>query len=169
MDPGAIAQADVESVYPELRRLAAFYLRRRAPQATLQPTALINEAWLRIARQPWKTRSYFMAVASRAMRNVLVDYARARLAEKRGRDWTRVQIDGVEAEGMTFSLVQALAVHESLEKLEQLDARKARVVEMRFFGGMQFEEIAELLNISLVTAKRDWQFSRAWLYDSLAP
>lgn len=91
-----------------------------------------------------------------------------RLAEKRGRRWTRVRIEGSdEPEGMTFNLVQALAVHEALERLGQLDERKARVVEMRFFGGMEFEEIAEALNISLITAKRDWQFSRAWLYDSL--
>jgi RNA polymerase sigma factor (TIGR02999 family) len=168
MDLGAIPQADLESIYPELRRLAAFHLRRRAPQVTLQPTALVNEVWLRLAKQPWRTRSYFMAVASKAMRNVLVDYVRARVAEKRGRDWTRVRIEvGDEQEGMTFNLVQALAVHEALEKLSQLDARKARVVEMRFFGGMEFEEIAEALNISTITAKRDWQFSRAWLYDSI--
>lgn len=81
--------ADMESIYPELHRLAAFYLRRRAPQASLQPTALVNETWLRLAQRPWKSRSYFMAVASTAMRNVLVDYVRARLAEKRGREWTR--------------------------------------------------------------------------------
>jgi len=168
MDPRTIPQADLESIYRELRRLAAFQLSRHAPQATLQPTVLVNEAWLRLSSQPWKTRSYFMAVASKAMRNVLVDYVRARLAEKRGREWTRVQIDGSDGpEGMTFNLVQALAVDEALERLAQLDARKARVVEMRFFGGMDFEEIAEALNISLITAKRDWQFSRAWLYDSL--
>ncbi len=168
MDFGTIPEADLESIYPELRRLAAFHLRRRAPQATLQPTALVNEAWLRLAKQPWKNRSYFMAVASKAMRNVLVDYLRARLSEKRGGDWMRVRIEvGGERDGMSFDLVQALAVHEALEKLSQLDARKARVVEMRFFGGMEFEEIAEALNISLITAKRDWQFSRAWLYDSI--
>ena len=168
MATGAIPQADLESIYPELRRLAAFHLKRRAPQASLDPTALVNETWLRLARQPWKSRSYFMALASSAMRNVLVDYVRARLAEKRGGDWTRVRIEGAgEQEGMTFSLVQVLAVHEALERLSQLDARKARVVEMRFFGGMEFDEIAEALNISRITAKRDWQFSRAWLYDSL--
>jgi RNA polymerase sigma factor (TIGR02999 family) len=102
------------------------------------------------------------------MRNVLVDYVRARIAEKRGGDWTRVSIDGGgEPKGMTFSLAQVLDVHNALERLSQLDARKARVVEMRFFGGMDFDEIAEALNISPVTAKRDWQFSRAWLYESL--
>ena len=110
-----------------------------------------------------------MALASSAMRNVLVDYVRARLAQKRGgREWTGVSIEGSrEPDGMRFSLVQVLAVHEALDRLSELDARKARVVEMRFFGGMEFQEIAESLNISLITAKRDWQFSRAWLYDTL--
>lgn len=164
----AIPQADMERMYSELRKIAAFHLKRRAPQASLQPTALINETWLRLAQHQWKSRSHFMAVASTTMRNVLVDYVRARLAEKRGGEWTRLSIDaGSEPEGMTFSLVQVLDVHNALQRLSQLDARKARVVEMRFFGGMDFDEIAEALNISRVTAKRDWQFSRAWLYDSL--
>ena len=164
----AVPQADMERVYSELRKIAAFHLKRRAPQASLQPTALVNETWLRLARRPWKSRSHFMAVASTTMRNVLVDYVRARLAEKRGGAWRRVSIDGGnEPGGMTFSLAQVLDVHKALERLSELDARKARVVEMRFFGGMDFDEIAEALNISLVTAKRDWQFSRAWLYDSL--
>ena len=164
----AIPQADMERIYPELRKVAAFHLKRRAPQASLQPTALVNETWLRLARHHWKSRSHFMAVASTTMRNVLVDYVRARLAEKRGGEWTRLSIDGgSEPEGMTFSLAQVLDVHDALQRLSQLDARKARVVEMRFFGGMDFDEIAEALKISRVTAKRDWQFSRAWLYDSL--
>ena len=164
----AIPQADMERIYSELRKVAAFHLKRRAPQASLQPTALVNETWLRLAQHHWKSRSHFMAVASTTMRNVLVDYVRARLAEKRGGEWTRISIDGgSEPEGMTFSLVQVLDVHNALQRLSQLDARKARVVEMRFFGGMDFDEIAEALNISRVTAKRDWQFSRAWLYDSL--
>ena len=164
----AIPQADMERIYPELRRVAAFHLRRSAPQASLQPTALINETWLRLARHPWKSRSHFMAVASTTMRNVLVDHVRARLAEKRGGEWIRLSIDGgSELECMSFSLAQVLDVHNALQRLSQLDARKARVVEMRFFGGMDFDEIAEALKISSVTAKRDWQFSRAWLYDSL--
>ena len=165
---GEIPEPDLESIYGELRKLAAFHLGRRGPQPSLQPTLLVNETWLRLARRPWKSKSHFLALASSAMRNVLVDYVRARLAEKRGREWTHINIDdGNESEGMTFSLLQVLAVHEALERLSQLDARKARVVEMRFFGGMEFEEIAEALNISLITAKRDWQFSRAWLYESL--
>jgi len=167
VDPG-IPQADVERIYPELRKIAAFHLKRRAPQASLQPTALVNEAWLRLARHPWKSRSHFMAAASTTMRNVLVDYVRARIAEKRGREWTRVTIEGgSEPKSMTFNLAQVLDVHHALQRLSEVDARKARVVEMHFFGGMDFDEIAEALNISLVTAKRDWQFSRAWLYDSL--
>jgi RNA polymerase sigma factor (TIGR02999 family) len=165
----AIPHTDMERIYSELRKVAAFHLKRRAPQASLQPTALVNETWLRLARHHWKSRSHFMAVASTTMRNVLVDYVRRRLAEKRGGEWTRLSIDeGSEPESMTFSLARVLDVHHALQRLSQLDARKARVVEMRFFGGMDFDEIAEALNISRVTAKRDWQFSRAWLYDSLS-
>jgi RNA polymerase sigma factor (TIGR02999 family) len=168
MSSPAIPEADMERIYPELRKLAAIHLKRRAPHGSLQPTALVNETWLRLAGHPWKSRSHFMAAASTAMRNVLVDYVRARLAKKRGGEWTRVGIDGGgKPESMAFSLAQVLDVHEALDRLAQLDARKARVVEMRFFGGMEFDEIAEALDISLVTAKRDWQFSRAWLYDSL--
>jgi RNA polymerase sigma factor (TIGR02999 family) len=165
---GPVSELDLESIYSELRKLAAFHLRGRTPQPSLQPTLLVNETWLRLPHQPWKSKSYFMAVASSAMRNVLVDYVRARLAQKRGRAWTHVSIETSGEPGdMKFSLVQVLAVHEALERLANLDARKARVVEMRFFGGMEFEEIAEALDISLITAKRDWQFSRAWLYDAL--
>ena len=168
MDAETIPQADLDKVYVELRRLASFHLRRRAPSVSLQPTLLVNETWLRVGGQHWKSRSHFMAVASNAMRNVLVDYVRARLSEKRGREWTRVSIEGGdEPDTMAFNLVQVLTVHEAMERLSELDARKARVVEMRFFGGMEFDEIAEALNISLITAKRDWQFSRAWLYDHL--
>jgi RNA polymerase sigma-70 factor, ECF subfamily len=168
MGSDGIPQADMERIYSELRKIAAFHLKRRVPQASLQPTALVNEAWLRLAQRPWKSRSHFMAVASTTMRNVLVDYVRARIAEKRGGEWTRVTIGGgSDPKGMAFSLAQVLDVHNALQRLSQVDARKARVVEMRFFGGMDFDEIAEALNISLVTAKRDWQFSRAWLYDSL--
>ena len=163
------AQPDLEGIYSELRKLAAFYLNQRTPNASLQPTVLVNETWLRLSRQPWKSKSYFMALASNAMRNILVDYVRARLAQKRGREWTHISIEtSGEPEGMAFSLVQVLAVHEALDRLSTLDARKARVVEMRFFGGMEFDEIAEALNISPITAKRDWQFSRAWLYDALS-
>ena len=169
MGSEGIPHDDIERIYPELRRLAAFHLRRRVPNASLQPTALVNEAWLRLGRRPWKSRSHFMASASTTMRNVLVDYVRERVAEKRGGEWTRVSVDGGrEPKGMTFSLAQVLDVHNALQRLSELDARKARVVEMRFFGGMNFDEIAEALNISPITAKRDWQFSRAWLYDSLA-
>lgn len=159
----------MESIYSELRKLASFQLRRSAPLPSLQPTMLVNETWLRLARQPWKSKSYFLALASNAMRNVLVDYVRARLAQKRGQAWTRVSIDGGnEPQGLTVGLVQVLAVDEALRKLSELDARKARVVEMRFFGGMEFAEIAEALNVSLITVKRDWHFSRAWLYEALS-
>jgi RNA polymerase sigma factor (TIGR02999 family) len=169
MSPETVPDADLESIYSELRKLAGFHLRRSAPLPSLQPTVLVNETWLRLAHQPWKSRSYFLALASSAMRNVLTDYVRARLAQKRGRAWTHVSIDaGNEPEGLTVSLIQVLAVDEALERLSELDSRKARVVEMRFFGGMEFDEISEALNVSLITVKRDWQFSRAWLYEALS-
>ena len=168
MVSSGMPQDDMDRVYRELRKVAAFHLRRRAPQASLQPTALVNEAWLRLAGCAWKSHSHFMALASRTMRNLLVDYVRARIAEKRGREWTRISIDsGGEPQSMTFSLGQVLDVHNALQRLSEVDPRKAQVVEMRFFGGMEFDEIAEQLNVSPATAKRDWQFSRAWLYDSL--
>lgn len=168
MGAEGIPQADMERIYSELRKIAASHLKRRIPNASLQPTALVNEAWIRLAQRPWKSRSHFMAAASTTMRNLLVDYVRGRIAEKRGGEWTRVSIEaGREPKGMSFNLAQVLDVHNALERLSELDARKARVVEMRFFGGMEFDEIAEALNISPVTAKRDWQFSRAWLYESL--
>jgi RNA polymerase sigma factor (TIGR02999 family) len=164
----AVSDSDLENVYSELRKLAAYHLSRRNPQPSLQPTLLVNETWLRLANRPWKSRSYFLAVASSAMRNVLVDYVRARLAQKRGREWMRVSIEAAgEPEGMAFNLVEVLSIHEALERLSKLDSRKASVVEMRFFGGMEFDEIAEALKVSVITAKRDWQFSRAWLYDAL--
>src|SRR5215467_3323831 len=94
MAGGGLPQADMEQVYSELRRIAAIHLKRRAPQATLQPTALVNEAWLRLAQRPWKSRSHFLALASTTMRNLLVDYVRARIAEKRGGEWTRVALEG---------------------------------------------------------------------------
>ncbi len=126
MGTGAIPQGDEESIYSELRRLAAFHLRHRAPEASLQPTALVNETWLRLARQPWKSRSHFMALASSAMRHVLVDYVRARLAEKRGRDWTHVSIEARgEPEDITISLVQVLGVHEALERLVNITLGRA--------------------------------------------
>lgn len=169
MSPETVPESDLEGIYSELRKLAGFHLRRSAPLPSLQPTVLVNETWLRLAHQPWKSKSYFLALASSAMRNVLTDYVRARLAQKRGRAWTHVSIEtGNEPEGLTISLVQVLAVDEALQRLSELDSRKARVVEMRFFGGMEFGEISEALNVSLITVKRDWQFSRAWLYEALS-
>jgi len=162
-------ESELESLYSELRKLAAFHLRRGAPRPSLQPTLLVNETWIRLARQPWKSKSYFLALASGAMRKVLIDYVRARYAQKRSGAWARVTIEsGAEPEGLSVNLIDVLALDEALNRLTELDVRKARVVEMRFFGGMEFAEIAETLDVSLATVKRDWQFSRAWLYEALA-
>ena len=162
---------ELEGIYSELRKLAAFHLRRGAPRPSLQPTLLVNETWIRLSRQPWKSKSYFLALASHAMRKVLIDYVRARLAQKRNGAWSRVSLESVaepEAPGIAIDLPQVLAVDQALERLAALDPRKAQVVEMRFFGGMEFTEIAEALEVSLITVKRDWQFSRAWLYEALS-
>jgi len=168
MAAGTNPQGDWDRIYAELRRLAGFFLRRRAPHDSLQPTALVNEAWLRLGNRSWRSRSHFLAVASSVMRSFLVDYARARLAQKRGEEQPHIAIEGPnEPAARAFDLVQVLAVHEALDRLARTDQRKARIVEMRFFGGMDFDEIAEALGVAPITVKRDWQLSRAWLYASL--
>ena len=168
MAAGTNPQGDWDRIYAELRRLAAFFLRRRAPLDSLQPTALVNEAWLRLGNRSWQSRSHFLAVASSVMRSVLVDYARARLAQERGGEQPHIAIESPnEPAARSLDLVQVLAVHEALDRLARTDQRKARIVEMRFFGGMDFDEIAEALGIAPITVKRDWQLSRAWLYASL--
>jgi RNA polymerase sigma factor (TIGR02999 family) len=171
MSAWPLPESELESIYSELRKLAAFHLRRGVPRPSLQPTMLVNETWLRLSRQPWKSKTYFLALASHVMRKVLIDYVRARLAQKRDGAWSRVTLESsAEPHTAAFAidLPQILAVDQALERLAELDRRKAQVVEMRFFGGMEFSEIAEALNVSLITVKRDWQFSRAWLYETLS-
>lgn len=153
-------------VYDELRRLARKYMRTERPNHTLQATALVNEAYLRLMGQQettWQDRAHFFATASQLMRHILVDHARARKTGKRGGEQHQVTLtDGMVSE--SNKLVDVLAVHEALEKLAQLDARQARVVELRFFGGLTFTEIAYVLNASERTVKHDWQMARAWLF-----
>ena len=139
------------------------------PDHTLQTTALVNEAYLRLAGQNdpgFSNRSHFLAVAATAMRQVLVDYARSTLRQKRGAGARVVTLD----EGAVLSpepTQEILDLNEALEKLASLDARKARVVELQYFGGLNQDEIAEILGVSAVTVRRDWTFSRAWLYAEL--
>lgn len=156
-------------VYQELRRLAHRYMAGQRADHTLQTTALVNEAYLRLANQDqpnFANRSHFLAVAAKAMRQILVDHAKAALRDKRGAGARAVELD--EAALLSPEPTRELLdLNEALEKLAVLDARKAQVVELQYFGGLKQEEIAEVLKISVVTVRRDWIFSRAWLYAEL--
>jgi RNA polymerase sigma factor (TIGR02999 family) len=155
-------------VYEELHRLARSYMRRERPNHTLQATALIHEAYLKLAgaQVDWKNREHFIGVAARVMRRVLVDYARAHGAEARGGELKRVDLE----EGLTVSAERAeelLLVDAALERLTKSEPRQARVVELRYFGGLSVEEIANLLHISARSVKRDWLLARLWLFKEL--
>lgn len=157
-------------VYNELRRVAGRYMRGERPDHTLQPTALVHEAYLRLVGQrevAWQNRSHFFAVASRLMRNILVDHARARQAHKRGGQDQKVTFDEAleRAGGESTDL---LALDEALTHLAERDPRQARMVELRFFGGLSEKEAAEVLGISVRTVKRDWAVARAWLYREIS-
>lgn len=159
-------------LYNELRTLAASHLRRERPDHTLQRTALVNEVFLRLVGQrvEWENRGHFFGVASRMMRRVLVDYARKNHAEKRGGGAARIDMDKVDAlleQPPESRSSLTLTIHQALEKLEQLDPRQAQLVELRFFGGHSIEEAADLMNISVSTAKREWKFVRAWLKNEI--
>jgi RNA polymerase sigma factor (TIGR02999 family) len=170
-DPDAAASL-FALVYDELRRLAASALRRERPDHTLQATALVHEAYLRLADEPdarWENRAHFLAVAAQAMRRILVDHARGRNAQKRGGGDVRRSLDGLEgivaAEGPEVDL---LALDEALGRLAVFDPRQARVVELRFFGGLTVEETAAVTGLSDRTVKREWQMARAWLRREMA-
>jgi RNA polymerase sigma-70 factor (ECF subfamily) len=163
-------------VYDELRRLAANYLRQERPGQTLQATALVHEAFLRLSKeknQPWKNRTHFLAIAALSMRQILVQRARARHAEKRGgKDAERITLDeSVVADRSQEATggVDVLELDAALEKLAALDPQQARIVELRYFGGLTVEEAAEALDISPATVKRHWTIARAWLKKELTP
>lgn len=156
-------------VYAELRAVAAGYLRRERPGHTLQATALINEAYLRLIGRkhgPWQGRSHFYGIAARLMRQVLVEHARKHQAKKRGRDRVAVTLSHAD-EVVRATEVDILAVHEVLERLASFDAQQARIVELRFFGGLSIEETAEALGIGHATVEREWGMARAWLRTEL--
>src|SRR5256884_3097140 len=156
-------------VYEELRRLAHHYMEGERPDHTLQTTALVNEAYLRLADQTnpnWQSRAHFFAVAARAMRQILVSYARSNRAQKRGGGAAKIELD--EAAIMSPEQSNEIVdVHEALERLATLDERKAQVVELKYFGGLNHDEIAEVLKVSTITVRRDWMFAKTWLYDEL--
>jgi RNA polymerase sigma factor (TIGR02999 family) len=159
-----------EMLYEELRRVARFHLRRENPGHTLSATSLAHEAWFRMAEQTrtqWQNRSHFLAVASTMMRRILVNHELARRAKKRDAEWVSATLAGLEDIGAAPDR-DLVAVHEALLAFEEVDKRAAKVVELRFFGGMDNEEVAQALGISLATVKRDWTVARAWLRRALA-
>lgn len=160
----------IPQVYGELRRMAARYMRAERGNHTLQPTALVNEAYTFLVRQPpvhWQSRVHFFSTASQVMRHILVDYARKRRAAKRGGVQRQVTLSQalLKSEDRTVDL---LVLNEALENLAQLDRRQARIVELHFFGGLNFDEIAFVLGVSDRTIKRDWSMARAWLRSELS-
>jgi RNA polymerase sigma factor (TIGR02999 family) len=151
-------------VYAELRRRAQHYLRRERPGHTLQPTALVHEAWLRLVnldRRTFEHRTHFFAVAANVMRRILVDHARAAHADKRGGGWVRIPLH--DAAAAADSLVDLLALDRALEQLARVSARQAQVVELRYFTGLNVEEVAALLGVSPATISRDQRVAEAWL------
>lgn len=183
MEPERNEHASVvtEQIYIELRRLAAWYIASESSGHTLQPTALVNEAYVRLLPTPAAdglSKAQFMALASRVMRNVLVDHARRHQAEKRGgggtgpergQSWRRMQTG---SDGFAISdcaSIDILALHEALERLSELSDRQARVVEARFFAGLSVEQTAEALGVSPRTVEVDWSMARAWLARALNP
>ena len=168
-DAGAADDLFAE-VYGELRRIAGNYMRLRDAGHTLQPTALVHEAYLKMVNvddPQWNGREHFCAVAATAMRQVLVSHARGRDADKRGGGWRRVTLDGAVA-AITRVGVDPIDLDESLTRLAALDNRQARVAELRLFGGLGVEESARLLDVSPSTVKADWAFARAWLKRELS-
>ncbi len=156
-------------LYDELRRVARFHLRRENPGHTLSATGLAHEAWFRMAdqtRTQWQNRNHFLAVASTMMRRILVNHELARRANKRDVELVAVTLSGLEQIGVAPDR-DVVAVHEALLAFEEVDARAAKVVELRFFGGMENEEVAQALGVSLATVKRDWALARAWLHREL--
>jgi RNA polymerase sigma factor (TIGR02999 family) len=167
----AVLDALLPAVYDELRRLASNYLRRERVGHTLQPTALVHEAYIRLVDQTrveWQNRAHFFGVAAQMMRRILVDHARAQAADKRGGDAQKLSLDeNIDVSAMRPS--ELVALDEALERLAQLDPQKSRLVELRFFGGLSVEETAEVLGVSAPTVKRQWRMAKAWLYGQVKP
>jgi RNA polymerase sigma factor (TIGR02999 family) len=157
-------------VYDELRRIAAGYMRRERPGHTLQPTALVHEAFMRLIDQrrvDWKNRAQFIGLAAMMMRRILANHARRRAAAKRDGGADRLTVTVGSAEGQESTL-DVVALHEALDRLAAIDSRKGQIVELKFFGGLTTAEIAEVMGLSTATVERDWSFARAWLYDAVA-
>ena len=156
-------------VYDELRRLAHRYMSGERPDHTLQTTALVSEAYLKLADQThanWSNRAHFFAVAARAMRQILVNYAMSYNAQKRGGGAAKIELDEAASVAAAQSS-EVIDLNEALKRLNALEPRKAQIVELKYFGGLTEDEIAEVLKISAVTVRREWRFAKAWLYHEL--
>ncbi len=169
-DPKAADQL-LPLIYDELKRLAAQKLANQKPGQTLQATALVHEAYLRLVgqtpRQEWDNRRHFFAAAAEAMRRILIEQARRKSSLKRGGDRQRVELESVEPTVLPLECDDLLGLDEALQKLEKKDPRKAELVKLRFFGGLSVPEVAKILGVSVATAERDWSFARAWLRSEL--
>jgi RNA polymerase sigma-70 factor, ECF subfamily len=163
------AEQLIPLIYNELRRIAGAYLRRERPGQTLQATALVHEAYLRLANGqegPWQNRAHFFAIAANTMRRILVDHARRRLASKRGGGARKVELDDSVLIGKD-KLEDVIAVDEALKRLEKLDPRLSQLVELRYFTGLDVEDAAEAMGISTMKLKREWRSAKAWLNQEL--
>jgi RNA polymerase sigma-70 factor (ECF subfamily) len=156
-------------IYDELRKLAANYLRRERPDHTLQPTALVHEAYIRLVDQTrvnWQNRAHFFGVAAQIMRRLLVDHARKHNAEKRGQDFQKLSLDENIDRAVERS-AELIALDDALRTLASFDEQKARMVELRYFGGLSIEETADVLGVTPTTIKRHWRFAKAWLHGEM--
>ena len=155
-------------VYGELRRLASAYLRRERSNHTLQSTALVHEAFMRLVNQQevqWRNRAHFFAIAAQMIRRILVDYARAQHTEKRGSGSVKLELDEAMAAPLESGFdLDVLALNDALDQLSRLDVRQSRIVELRFFAGLSIEETAEIMKLSPASIKREWNSARAWLF-----
>jgi RNA polymerase sigma factor (TIGR02999 family) len=155
-------------VYSELRRLASAYLRRERSNHTLQSTALVHEAFMRLVNQQdvqWKNRAHFFAIAAQMIRRILVDYARSQHAEKRGSGAVKLALDEAMAVPQVSGTdIDLLSLNDALDRLCEMDERQSRIVELRFFAGLSIEETAEVMSLSPASIKREWQTARAWLF-----
>lgn len=157
-------------IYDELRRLAGSYLRRERADHTLQPTALVHEAYMKLVDQKrvrWQNRAHFFGIAAQVMRRILMDHARKHKAEKRGGEADKLPLEEEILVISQDSSSQLLALDEALETLAMLDPNKARIVELRYFGGLSIEETAEVMGVSVPTINRQWRTAKAWLYGQL--
>ena len=164
----AAPSALLAQVYAELRQLARAKMARENTGHTLQPTALVHEAWLRLGDQSFENRAQFFSAAPEAMRRILIDRARRKLSARQGGGAEHVDADGIDIAAPNAKDDELLAVHEALDALAAHDPRKAELVKLRYFVGLTIEQGAEVLNISAPTAKRDWTYSRTWLYREIS-